>query len=116
MTFPLYLDEMIDPRVAVALRREGHDAVTTQEAGLAKASDDVQLAFATQHCRVLFTHDLATIPSLLREWQLAERPHPGIILSHWRNPEHLASALGILLAQYGADDLANVVPWLPPTP
>ncbi len=52
-----HLDENVDPAVADGLRRRGVDVTTTQEAGLLRAPDERQLAFALAEGRVLVTHD-----------------------------------------------------------
>ena len=42
-----HLDEHMDTAIAVGLRRRGIDVATTIEAGLLRASDPKQIAFAT---------------------------------------------------------------------
>jgi hypothetical protein len=60
MTF--HLDEHVDPAVARGLARRGIDASTSRGAGLIKASDVEQLAFAHAEGRVIVTND----PDFLR--------------------------------------------------
>lgn len=48
-----YMDEHVPRAVSEGLRRRGIDVVTTQEAGLQAADDDVLLAHATRQGRVL---------------------------------------------------------------
>jgi predicted nuclease of predicted toxin-antitoxin system len=57
MPIRFHLDEHVHPSIAVGLRRRGVDVTTTNDAGLAGASDDVQLAHATSAGRVTFTQD-----------------------------------------------------------
>lgn len=52
-----HLDENVSSAVADGLRRRDIDVTTTVEAGLLKASDEVQLAFALEQERVIFTQD-----------------------------------------------------------
>ena len=52
-----YLDEQMPRPVARELRRHGIDVETTVEAGLMSASDEVQLAYAITHGRVVVTED-----------------------------------------------------------
>jgi len=52
-----HLDEHVDPAVAIALRRAGIDATTTNEAGLRTRDDQSQLAFARVESRVIVTRD-----------------------------------------------------------
>ena len=52
-----HLDEHVATAVAVGLRSRGVDVTTTVEAGLMRASDLDQLAYARAERRVLVTHD-----------------------------------------------------------
>ncbi len=57
MEIRYHLDEHVDPAVAAGLRQRGVDVTTTVEAGLARASDEDQLAFAAAQGRVFVTRD-----------------------------------------------------------
>ena len=50
-------DENISKVVINGLQRRGADVLSTPKAGLKGATDEEQLAFATQQGRVLVTHD-----------------------------------------------------------
>lgn len=52
-----YTDEHVPSAVVAGLRRRGIDVLTTVEAGMLGASDEAQLAMATEKRRVLFTQD-----------------------------------------------------------
>jgi predicted nuclease of predicted toxin-antitoxin system len=52
-----HLDEHVAAAIAVGLRSHGIDVTTTEEAGLAGASDSSHLAFALGDERVVVTHD-----------------------------------------------------------
>ena len=82
MSFRIYFDENVYPLVAVLLRQDGYDVLTTQEAGRAslRKPDEDQLEFAVSQQRVLFTHDARTIPPLIDAWAEADRRHWGVIL------------------------------------
>ncbi len=56
-TLRFHLDENCDPRIAVGLRLHGIDVTTTAEAGLVRASDEEQLAYAALKGRVIVTRD-----------------------------------------------------------
>jgi predicted nuclease of predicted toxin-antitoxin system len=56
-TIRFHLDENCDPRIAVGLRLHGADITTTPEVGLLHAPDELQLAFAIAHGRVIVTQD-----------------------------------------------------------
>jgi hypothetical protein len=71
-----HLDEVCDPRIAVALRYRGIAVTTAKEAGLLGASDEGHLAFAWSQGRVILTHD----PDFLR-LHAAGAEHAGIVYS-----------------------------------
>jgi predicted nuclease of predicted toxin-antitoxin system len=52
-----HLDEVCDPRIAVALRQRGIDVSTARETGLLGASDEGHLAFGWSQARAIVTHD-----------------------------------------------------------
>ena len=52
-----HLDEHMPLAVAEGLRQRGIDVTTTPDAGLLKASDEKQLAYASREGRVLVTQD-----------------------------------------------------------
>ena len=56
-TIRFHLDENCDPRIAAGLALHGVEVTTTPEAGLLKASDEAQLAYAVAQMRVIVTHD-----------------------------------------------------------
>jgi predicted nuclease of predicted toxin-antitoxin system len=53
----IYTDEQIEGAIIAGLRRAGIDVLTTPEAGLLKAADEVHLARAIAEGRVLLTRD-----------------------------------------------------------
>ena len=73
-TIRFHLDENCDPRIATGLRILGVDVTTTPEAGLLRASDDDQLAFAVSQGRAIISQDT----DFLRIAASGEE-HPGII-------------------------------------
>ncbi|OGL15577.1 MAG: hypothetical protein A3F92_05760 [Candidatus Rokubacteria bacterium RIFCSPLOWO2_12_FULL_71_22] len=77
----LYLDADLSPRIAAALEARGVDAVSAHDAGMARASDPEQLAFAAREARCLVTADVRHFRALAVEAVREQRPHAGIILS-----------------------------------
>jgi predicted nuclease of predicted toxin-antitoxin system len=51
-------DQQVDARVAVALRRLGHDAWTVANAGRSRAEDDELTVYADDRDAVLISHDV----------------------------------------------------------
>lgn len=76
----LLLDAHVSgPRIGRRLREAGHDVrAIDQEQDLEALADDDVLATAEK--RILVTHNIADVPTLLREWAAAGRSHAGVIL------------------------------------
>ncbi len=77
----LYFDRHIMSRLAVDLRGQGFDVLTTEEAGKDTASDEEQLAFATAESRAILTFNIRDFAPLHDQWQAANQAHAGIIVS-----------------------------------
>jgi hypothetical protein len=79
----LYSDEDVDPALAVHLRQDGYDALSTHEAGRAnqRISDEDQLVYAAQQGRTLLTFNVRDFVHLDREWKAANKKHHGIVVS-----------------------------------
>jgi hypothetical protein len=72
-TIRFHLDENVHRAIAEGLQRRGVAVTTTPEAGLIRASDEAQVAYALTEGRVIFTQDR----DFLR-LHAADTPHPGI--------------------------------------
>jgi predicted nuclease of predicted toxin-antitoxin system len=61
----------------------GHDVgALDQEPGLDALDDEQVLELAQSDGSILVTHNSADVPSVLRDWLGAGRPHAGVILVH----------------------------------
>lgn len=76
----LYLDEMISPAVAGALRERGHDAVAAVERAALGAPDPRQLALAIHERRAFVTFNVRDFVVLAKGAWAAGRDHSGIVL------------------------------------
>src|SRR3954451_8334548 len=77
----LYFDRHIMARLAEDLRSRGFDVLTTEHAGLDTATDEEQLAFATDEGRAILTFNIRDFAPLHARWSAAGRSHAGIIVS-----------------------------------
>jgi len=79
----LYTDEMIPAKLAPALRRDGYDALSCDEAGRSNLQipDAEQLEFAVGEGRAILTYNLGDFHRLEAQWKSSGRVHAGIILS-----------------------------------
>jgi hypothetical protein len=78
----LYLDEDAQRTDLIqALRARNVDVMSASEASLLGAMDDVQLRFATEQGRVIFTFNRGDFFHLHTEWLRSALPHSGIIVS-----------------------------------
>lgn len=118
MSFPLYFDEHVAILLARLLRQAGFDVVTAPEAGLAGRGipDDVQLEYAAGQGRVLFSHDLKTMALAAQRSLDRGLAHSGVVLCGQRPLDELKERFELLLMQYDAEQMRNVVIWLPPLP
>lgn len=118
----LYLDEMIPPAVAIALREGGADAVAAVESDALGLSDAAQLARAIHEERALVTYDVRDYVVLSRAAAASGRDHWGIVLVATRSIlpwdiGRLARALQALLVDRPAHDaLKNQTVFLSPPP
>lgn len=118
----VYLDEMIWPGVAEALRELEHDAAAVADRGAFGESDIAQLARAIQEQRALVTYDLRSFGPLADAAFAARRDHWGIVLIHadsipGSDLGRLIRALDALLPERPEPDaLKNQVIFLQPAP
>lgn len=106
----LYLDRHITPRLAVDLAQQGYDALTTHEAALDTAEDEVQLEYAANQSRALLTYNIADFAELHKRWSAAGRTHAGIIVSRQMANRRYGLLLGRvlrLLNSMSAEEMAN---------
>lgn len=108
----LFMDQMIDSQVAIALERQGWDVVRVSELGLATADDDQILEMAISQDRVLVTLD-----EHFGDWAvLPLESHPGVVrlkVNPTTTPNILALLVPFLNEHQGrsyADHLVIVKP------
>jgi len=76
-----YVDEDAAERAVVeGLRRSGVDARTVLEAGRGEATDEQQLAFASEEGRVIYTFNVEHFCRLHSEFLSSGREHAGIVV------------------------------------
>ncbi|MBI1294213.1 hypothetical protein GC175_04555 [bacterium] len=106
----LYVDEDAQRTDLVqALRARQIDVVTVSEANLIGQTDSVQLQYATEQRRVIFSFNRGDFFHLHREWLLADRPHAGIIISDQVGTGTVMRRLLRLIEAKSAGDMRN---WL----
>lgn len=76
-----HFDQNVALDIVVMVRHAGHDVVTTGEAGLPDADDDVHLLAAARASRILVTHNRRDFRLLHRAWQRWTRDR-GVPLGH----------------------------------
>ena len=81
MPVRLYTDESVPVAIAAGLQRRAVTAISARDAGNLGLSDEEQLAYATAHQLVLFTHD-ADFLQLARQQAGSSEGHGGIIYVH----------------------------------
>lgn len=73
-----YTDTHIAKAIALQLRERGVDVVRCEEVGLAAASDQDHLEYATREHRMVITNDDDFL-ALHKAWQVQGRQHGGIM-------------------------------------
>lgn len=116
MSFPLYLDENVDPELAERLRAVGFDVETAEEASLAgrNVPDEIHLQHAAASGRVLLTHDLRTFPGVAQRHLDAGDSHAGLVLCRQQPIALLYRRVFLLFEQHDVPSLRNATVWLPP--
>lgn len=111
----LYIDEDAVRRgLLSALRFRGVTVLTVLEAGLTEKLDEEQLAFATEHEYVLYSHHASDFYRLHTEWVNGGREHAGMILApqqRYSVGEQLRRILHIR-ASVSAESMRNRVEFL----
>jgi hypothetical protein len=108
-TIRLHLDEHCPTALAEGLRRRGIDVTTTPEAGLLKATDEEQMAFALREGRLVFTQDEDFL-----KLHAAGATHTGIAYCHQesRSWGEIIRGLTLLWDVYEPGEMRNRVEWL----
>jgi len=88
-----YTDTHISKQVAVQLRNHSIDVIRCEEVGLAEASDEKHLEYASAEKRVLLTKD-DDFAKLHVQWQDKNREHAGIFYCIYRDK----SATGLIVS------------------
>ena len=114
MALSIYMDVHVPAAITAGLRLRGIDALTSQEDGAGRLSDDQLLARATALGRVLFSQD----DDLLRvqaESQQLGTVSGGVIFAHQLSAGigTLVRDLELVLSCCSATELANRVTYLP---
>ena len=108
----LYLDEDVDVLVADLVRAHGFVAVTTQEAGRLRDSDEDQLAYAISQSMTILTHNRIDFETLAQSYFATDRPHNGIIIARRRSPYEIIRRLMVILNSVTADEMQNQVRYI----
>ena len=106
-----YLDEDLDPQVAVILRKSGHPAVSTQEAGNRGAGDEAQLLYAAELGAALVTRNRNDFIALTMQFLDQGRKHAGVVIVPRSIPADDPGILAKSLARLSSDRPAGLPPY-----
>ena len=114
----LLLDEQISGKVAVPLRKQGHDVLaTTEEPPLRGLSDPDLFELAQERGRAVVTFNVPDFVAIVREFAQAGRAHHGLVLiNQGRFPSSDFGRLAAALSAFLADPPRGESPlsWLQP--
>ena len=106
-----YLDEDISSQSLIGmLSSEGHDVITTYQAGNSGATDEEQLTYAADNRCVLISGNIKDFLFLHNEWQKIKKKHYGIMLIQRRRNDRANADRICAFARKHKDetDLPNV--------
>jgi predicted nuclease of predicted toxin-antitoxin system len=108
----LYLNENLSWRVSKALREYGYDVISSHEAGMDKADDPTQFAFAVEKKRAVVTNNFADFIALYEEYAVNDKIHYGIIFTTKCSHSLLIKRLIKLFESISRQDMINQIRWL----
>ncbi len=112
----LYTDEDITSELAPALRERGFEAQSAAEAGLLRADDARQLAYASTQGFTVLTCNASHFLMLARQYAAAGQAHAGIIISSEQySRRRFGELLRMILRVMNTltvDDMRNAVVYL----
>lgn len=108
----LYLDEDVNPMLANILNQRGFSVQTTKGCSMLGQSDEAQLNFAIQKGYIFFTHNIADLSQLAKEYGKRGKEHAGIILAPQWELSSLLRATLRFFQEWAGKNLRNQVVWL----
>ena len=113
-----YLDADLSPTIAAILRKDGVDATSSIEEGLASLGDDAHLERAAQGGRCLVTRNRNDFIELTVHCFRDRRPHAGVLIVPYSYPANRFSWIARSLAAYARSHPHGVpaytIDFLPP--
>ena len=109
----LYLDEDVHGDLGKALRQQGYDVLTANEAQKKGLLDRQQLEFATEQNRAIFTFNKVDFIELHLQYLAGARSHSGIIVSRQIPIKEVIRRLLLLLDRVTAEEIQGQLYWLP---
>ncbi len=103
----LYTDQDVDVDLALQIRANGYDAISTYEAGNAGRSDREQFEFAIRQERTILTHNSKHFDPLFAELAKDKIDHYGLITSEQLYIGDLLHRILRLLNSVSADEMRN---------
>ncbi len=114
MSLRLYFDHHVPRAIAIGVRRQGIDVLTTEADGTADRDDEFLLQRATDLGRVVFTQDRDFL-ALAAAWQHTRREFTGMVYAHQMRITIGAAIQDLVLiaSLMHPDDMRNRVEFVP---
>jgi hypothetical protein len=107
-----FTDEDVQGAIAVQLRANSYDALSTVEAGRLGSDDEPQLSWAAQQGRVLVSYNVGDFARIHGKWVAAGKSHCGVIVSVQRTISDSLRRLLHLATTLSAEDVEDRLEYL----
>jgi predicted nuclease of predicted toxin-antitoxin system len=115
-----YLDADLSWRIARIARNFGIDVISAIEVDMRTATDEEQLAYASEQGRCIVTNNRDDFMELDRIWQIEQSEHAGILITADSLPSDdfagVARALAYYDSMYPEPFIPGLVDYLHPAP
>ena len=108
----LYLNENLSTQIALRLRDDGYDVVSSHETGMNAKDDYEQMKYAISQERAIVSINHKDFITIYSEYNENNKEHFGIILSTDENHWLIYKRLLNLLTTLETDTLKNNLRWL----
>ena len=105
----VYLDEDVNPLIAMLLGAHGFSATTARAIGTLSTADEAQLKTACRLQSCFLTHNRVDFEQIHTQYVESGRTHFGIVIAQRRRPHEVTDRLLHLLNTLTADEIKGLL-------